>query len=95
MPKPTTLAEAQAAGWVYEDELPETFREYDQWYERSAVIEGVRMGPHWNQCELDEVVQIAQAILTALNVGDVQKDSKLHLKLREVMIAYRKKAGQV
>jgi len=36
-----------------------------------------------------EVLHWAQAVLTALNVGDVQKDSKLHLKLREVMIAYR------
>lgn len=36
-----------------------------------------------------EVVAWAQAVLTALNVGDVKSDSKLHLKLREVMIAYR------
>ena len=32
----------------------------------------------------------AQAVLTALNTGDVQKDSSLHLKLREVMIEYRR-----
>lgn len=38
---------------------------------------------------LTEVMHWAQAVLTALNVGDVQKDSGLHLKLREVMIAYR------
>jgi hypothetical protein len=37
-----------------------------------------------------EVVHCAQAVLTALNVGDVQNDSPLHLKLREVMITYRK-----
>lgn len=36
-----------------------------------------------------EVAQIAQGVLTALNVGDVQSGSPLHLKLREVMIAYR------
>jgi cysteinyl-tRNA synthetase len=36
-----------------------------------------------------EVAQCAQAVLTALNVGGVQSESLLHLKLREVMIAYR------
>jgi hypothetical protein len=36
-----------------------------------------------------DVLQCAQALLTALNVGDVQSNSPLHLKLREVMIAYR------
>ena len=36
-----------------------------------------------------QIEQVAQAILTALNVGDVQSGSPLHLKLREVMIAYR------
>lgn len=36
-----------------------------------------------------DVVQTAQGILTALNVGDVHSGSMLHLRLREVMIAYR------
>lgn len=36
-----------------------------------------------------EVIGWAQAVLTALNVSNVQSGSKLHLKLREVMIAYR------
>ena len=36
-----------------------------------------------------EVIDWAQAVLTALNVGDVMSGSLLHLKLREVMIAYR------
>lgn len=35
------------------------------------------------------VAQWAQAVLTALNVGDVAKESLLHKKLREVMIASR------
>lgn len=35
------------------------------------------------------VVQIAQGILTALNVGDVHSESPLHLRLRKVMITYR------
>jgi hypothetical protein len=38
---------------------------------------------------LTEVMHWAQAMLTALNVGDVFSGSGLHLKLREVMIAYR------
>lgn len=37
-----------------------------------------------------EVVHWTQAVLTALNVGDVCKESLLHKKLREVMIQYRK-----
>jgi hypothetical protein len=34
-------------GWVYEDTLPKTItqQEYDWWYDRSAVLDGVRMGP--------------------------------------------------
>lgn len=39
--------------------------------------------------ELKEVYGWAQAVLTALNVGDVQKESLLHKKLREVLIQYR------
>ena len=39
--------------------------------------------------ETQEVARCAQALLTALNVGDVHGESPLHLKLREVMIAYR------
>lgn len=35
------------------------------------------------------VAQWAQATLTALNGGDVQRESLLHQKLREVMIQYR------
>jgi hypothetical protein len=38
---------------------------------------------------IQDVLQIAQAVLTALNVGDVKSGSPLHLKLSEVMIAYR------
>lgn len=36
-----------------------------------------------------EVIGWAQAVLTALNGGSIAKDSLLHLKLREVVIAYR------
>jgi hypothetical protein len=36
-----------------------------------------------------QVVVWAQCVLTALNVGDIKSGSPLHLKLREVMIAYR------
>lgn len=38
---------------------------------------------------LKSVAQWAQATLTALNGGDVQRESLLHQKLREVMIQYR------
>jgi hypothetical protein len=45
--KPVLAAQALKDGWVYEDTLPDsiTQQEYDWWYERSLVIEGVRMGP--------------------------------------------------
>jgi hypothetical protein len=36
-----------------------------------------------------EVAGWVQAVLTALNVGNVMRESPLHKKLREVMIAYR------
>jgi hypothetical protein len=36
-----------------------------------------------------EVMHWSQAVLTALNSGDVFRGSRLHLKLREVLIAYR------
>lgn len=38
---------------------------------------------------LEEVASWAQAVLTALNTGDIASGSPLHLKLREVMIEYR------
>jgi len=41
------------------------------------------------QADTKDVIQLAQAILTALNVGNVESGSVIHLKLREVMIAYR------
>jgi len=41
-----------------------------------------------------EVAGWAQAVLTALNVGDVKSGSPIHLKLREVMIAYRESKPQ-
>lgn len=44
----------------------------------TAVAEAGAEPLHW-----------AQAALTALNVGDVRSGSLLHLKLREVMVAYR------
>lgn len=43
----------------------------------------------------DEVAQIAQAVLTALNVGDIQSGSSLHLKLRATMIAHRMRHREI
>lgn len=42
----------------------------------------------------NEVVKWAQATLTALNVGDIKMGSLIHLKLREVLIAYRNAKDQ-
>jgi hypothetical protein len=41
-----------------------------------------------------EVVHWAQAVLTALNAGDIKTGSLIHLKLRDVMIAYREKSAK-
>lgn len=45
--------------------------------------------PNRSSTATAEVIEWAQAVLTALNVGYVQSGSKLHLKLREAIIAYR------
>lgn len=41
-----------------------------------------------------EVIEWAQAALTVLNVSDIKSGSLIHLKLREVMIAYRESKQQ-
>lgn len=38
---------------------------------------------------VQDVVDWASATLTALNTGDVHKESLLHLKLRQVIVKYR------
>lgn len=43
-----------------------------------------------NSRALEDVMHWAQAVLTALNVGDIRRDSLLHHKLRQVMIEYRR-----
>ena len=38
--------------WVYEDQLPEmTDEEYSEWFNKSSVIDGVRMGPKYKPKE--------------------------------------------
>jgi SNF family Na+-dependent transporter len=57
----------------------------------------VTMGVKFNQLaglvsnlpSTEEVINTAQACLTALNTGNLEKDSLLHLELRKVLIAYR------
>lgn len=43
----------------------------------------------------NDVIGWAQAVLAALNVGDVKSGSPLHLKLREAMITYRDPVRQI
>lgn len=42
---------ARQAGLMYEDELPQdiTDAEYSEWFELSAIVEGVRMGPQFTR----------------------------------------------
>jgi hypothetical protein len=49
---PRTVEQAIRDGWVYEDTLPKTItqQEYDWWYDRSAVLDGVRMGSNLSRC---------------------------------------------
>lgn len=44
--------------------------------------------------ELQKVYHVAQAVLTGLNVGDVQKESGLHQLLRKTQIEYREFLAQ-
>jgi hypothetical protein len=44
---------------------------------------------------LEEVANWAQCTLTGLNVGDVASGPKLHLKLREVLIAHRARLAEL
>ena len=47
MSKPIHCIEKDSFRWIYEDELPEemTDKEYDEWFKKSHVVYGVRMGP--------------------------------------------------
>lgn len=65
-----------------EDELQRLKAEVAELEAEVAALEAERTG-------LKEVVHWAQAVLTALNVGDVLTGSLLHLKLREVLVAFR------
>lgn len=62
-----------------ERERGEANAELNQWLQRSAD----------KSEQKDEIVAWAQATLTALNVGDVARESPLHKKLRQVMREYR------
>jgi len=43
---------------------------------------------------LRDIAGWAQAILTALNVGNIASKSLIHLALRDVMIKHRERFGQ-
>lgn len=51
--KPTTTRTALRWGWIYEDELPDAFKHYSDWYDDSIVLDGVRMGPPVSVYEKD------------------------------------------
>jgi hypothetical protein len=57
----------------------------NQWVDLTAELIRLRS----EVAALTEVYNWAQCTLTALNVSDVASGSPLHLKLREVLIAYR------
>lgn len=61
------------------------------WAWRGPVIVGPELAQNAVErlAKVDDVLHWAQATLTALNTGHVYSGSKLHLKLREVMIALR------
>ena len=44
---------------------------------------------------LNIVMHTAQGVLTCLNIGDIKSESAMHIKLREVMIAYREAASEL
>ena len=59
---------------------------------RNEEVEALKeqLAARESECKrLTEVYHWAQALLTALNTGDVQKESLIHKKLRQVLIEYR------
>lgn len=84
---------AQPSNWigVYDGHDCDGEKYPKVWAWRGPVIVGPELAQNAADRlkSLDEVRHWAQCVLTGLNVGDVQKDSKLHHKLREVMIASR------
>ena len=77
------------------DDLTELIKRQDSYC--TCAFDVVRYD-HSNACPVTliselraavEIVQTAQGILTALNIGNVESESPLHLKLREKMIVYR------
>ena len=79
---------------IYAGALSDALR--DQHGQIKTLSDGVnrRLGQSTNELPLvtvdraSEIVAWAGAMLTALNVGDVASGSPLHLKLREVMVAF-------
>lgn len=69
----------------------EAFQGYDGDEDLWAILKRDRDVYCLRAVHAEEVAHWAQAVLTSLNCGDVAKESKLHLKLREVMIDYRDK----
>ena len=64
----------------------------DKLGERNEEVESLKeqLASRESECKrLTEVYHWAQALLTALNTGDVQKESLIHKKLRQVLIEYR------
>lgn len=91
------LAAAEAERDRLQKQLPESMQHCTILFKECEKGHGWLTATNWIQhgcptCERERAVAVthwAQAVLTALNVGDVCKESPLHLKLREVMIAYR------
>jgi hypothetical protein len=63
--------------------------------ERIASLERQLAELREEKAVLEEVGHWAQALLTALNVGDVKCESPLHRQLRKVMITYRVVTGKI
>jgi hypothetical protein len=66
-------------GTIYEDELmPEmTDAEYDEWYARSYIVDGVRVGPLTKEYRLKQLFALREHAFEELQVYDLEIEKLL------------------
>lgn len=56
---------------------------------KNCQIAGVLLKNDLLKGEVKHLASILQGVLTCLNIGDINSESPIHLKIREVMIEHR------
>ena len=72
-------------GTMYEDELmPEmTDTEYDEWYARSYIVDGVRVGPLTREYRLKQLFALREQAFEELQVYDLEIEKLLDARAME------------